>query len=64
MGTPLEATQFVGMDFDNPALDMQRIAEGFAARSETIENVRDITEVLGRALDHQGPTFLIVKREP
>ncbi|PNG26228.1 thiamine pyrophosphate-binding protein [Methylocella silvestris] len=64
MGTTIETTQFVGMDFNNPDLDMRRIAEGFGARTEKIENLRTIDEVLGRALAHRGPSFLIIDREP
>ena len=52
------------MDFNNPNLDMQRIAEGFGARSEKIEDLQSIGEVLGRALAHAGPSFLIIDREP
>jgi benzoylformate decarboxylase len=44
--TAIETTNFVGMDFANPDLDMQRIAEGFGARSEKIESARTIGEVL------------------
>ena len=40
MGTTIETTQFVGMDFDNPNLNMQGIAEGFGARIEKIETFR------------------------
>jgi len=64
MGTTLDATRFVGMDFDNPSLDMQRIAEGFGARTEKIDSLDRIGEVLGRALAHPGPNFLIIDREP
>ena len=64
MGTTIETTQFVGMDFDNPDVDMQRIAEGFGARAEKINNLQTIGEVLGRALAHSGPSFLIIDREP
>lgn len=64
MGTTIETTQFVGMDFNNPSLDMQRIAEGFGARTEKIDNLQTIGEVLGRALAHPGPSFLIIDREP
>jgi benzoylformate decarboxylase len=64
MGTTLDATRFVGMDFDNPSLDMQRIAEGFGARTEKIDSLDRIGEVLGRALAHPGPSFLIIDREP
>jgi benzoylformate decarboxylase len=64
MGTTLDATNFVGLDFDNPPLDMQRIAGGFGPRTEKIEDLGSIDEVLGRALAHAGPSFLIIDREP
>jgi benzoylformate decarboxylase len=64
MGTTIETTQFVGMDFDNPNLNMQGIAEGFGARTEKIKNLQTMEEVLRRAYAHQGPSFLIIDREP
>ena len=64
MGTTLETTRFVGMDFDNPSVDIQRIAESFGARTEKIDSLHAIGEVLGRALAHSGPSFLIIDREP
>ena len=64
MGTTIETTQFVGMDFDSPDLDMQRIAEGFGARTEKIESLQSISDVLQRALAYRGPSFLIINREP
>lgn len=64
MGTPIETTRFVGMDFDNPNLNMQGIAEGFGARVERIKTLQVIGEVLQRAHAHQGPSFLIIDREP
>jgi len=64
MGTTFETTKFVGLDFDNPNLNMQGIAEGFGARVETIENMHTVGEVLKRALAHKGPSFLIITREP
>lgn len=64
MGTPMETTSFVGMDFGNPELNLQGIAEGFGARTEKIKDLRTIGEVLGRALARRGPSFLIIDREP
>ena len=64
MGTTMETTQFVGMDFDNPNLNMQGIAEGFGARTEKIESLQSIGQVLQRAHAHQGPSFLVIDREP
>ena len=60
----IDATQFVGLDFDDPALDMKRIAEGFGARTERIEDLQSVGDILGRALAHSGPSFLIIGREP
>lgn len=64
MGTPMAATRFVGMDFNNPNLNLQSIAEGFGARTEKIEHLETIDQVFGRALAHSGPSFLIIDREP
>lgn len=64
MGTTVETTHFVGLDFGDPDVDLQRIAEGFGARSERISGVEAVGEVLARALAHRGPSFLIIDREP
>jgi benzoylformate decarboxylase len=64
MGTTMDTARFVGLDFDDPSLDMQHIAEGFGARTERIDFAVRIDEVLGRALGHDGPSFLIIDREP
>jgi benzoylformate decarboxylase len=63
METKMESTQFVGMDFTNPNLELRSIAQGFGARTETIESMETIGEVLSRALAHPGPSFLIIDRE-
>jgi benzoylformate decarboxylase len=64
MGTTIDTTRFVGMDFDDPKLDMQGIGSGFGARIDRIDKISAIDGVLGRALAHRGPSFLIVDREP
>jgi benzoylformate decarboxylase len=64
MGTTIETTRFVGMDFDNPNLNMRGIAEGFGARTEKIDKRETISDVLNRAFAHPGPSFLIIDREP
>jgi benzoylformate decarboxylase len=64
MGTTIETTRFVGMDFDNPNLDMQGIAAGFGARIGKIDKAVATGEVLARAQAHRGPSFLIIDREP
>ena len=64
MGTTIETTHFVGLDFNDPDVDLQRIAEGFGARSERISRLEAVGDVLARALAHRGPSFLIIDREP
>lgn len=64
MGTTMKATRFVGLDFNDPNLNLQTIAEGFGARTENIESLETVGEVLDRALAHRGPSFLIIDREP
>ena len=64
MGTTIETTQFVGLDFSDPNVDMEKIAEGFGARVETIDDLEAVGDALARALAHAGPSFLIIDREP
>ena len=64
MGTTMENTRFVGMDFTDPNVDVQRIAEGFGARTEKIEGLEGICDIVARALACAGPSFLIINREP
>jgi benzoylformate decarboxylase len=64
MGTTVESTHFVGLDFNDPNVDLQKIAEGFGARTEKISSREVVGEVLSRALGHAGPSFLIIDREP
>ena len=64
MGTTIETTHFVGMDFNDPNVDMQRIAEGLGARTEKLEDLEGTGGALERALSHSGPSFLIIDREP
>ncbi len=64
MGTTIETTHFVGLDFSDPNVDMRKIAEGFGARVETIADLPSVGGALSRALAHRGPSFLIIDREP
>lgn len=63
MGTTIETTHFVGLDFDNPDVDLQKIAEGFGARVETVTSPDTVEAMLKQAFAHSGPTFFIIKRE-
>jgi benzoylformate decarboxylase len=64
MGTTIETTRFVGMDFSDPNVDLQKIAVGFGARTERLSSLHAVSDALARALAHSGPSFLIIDREP
>jgi benzoylformate decarboxylase len=64
IGTTIDTTSFVGMDFTDPDVNMQGIAAALGARTETIDQPGAIGDILGRALAHAGPSFLIIDREP
>jgi benzoylformate decarboxylase len=64
IGTTIDTTRFVGMDFTDPDVNMQGIAAALGARTETIDQPGAIGDILGRALAHAGPSFLIIDREP
>lgn len=64
MGTAMETSNFVGMDFRDPDLRLEQIAAGFGARTEKIKDASSISGILDRSLAHNGPSFLIIDREP
>jgi hypothetical protein len=64
MGTALQTTHFVGLDFDDPDVDVLKIAEGLSARCGRIDNLAAIGEVLTQALAYAGPSFIVIDREP
>jgi benzoylformate decarboxylase len=64
MGTTIETTRFVGMDFSDPSLDMRAIATGLGAHAEKVNDAGSLGDLLGRALAYTGPSFLIMDREP
>ena len=55
MGTTIEDTKFVGMEFNDPDVDVQKIAQGLGARTDKIENQGAISDALARAFAHSGP---------
>lgn len=63
MKTNPETTHFVGLDFNDPNIDIEAIAEGFGARVETIGGADYVGDVLSRAFEHTGPSFLLIERE-
>jgi benzoylformate decarboxylase len=64
MGTTIETTRFVGMDFTHPDVDVQSIATGLGARTQKIDNLNAIANALTQALAHSGPSFIVIDREP
>jgi len=63
MGTTIETTKFVGMDFNDPDVDVQKIAQSLGARTDKITSQKAIGDTLTRAFAHTGPTFLVIDRE-
>ena len=64
MGGDFDKTHFVGLDFNDPPIDVRKIAERFGAKTAEIDDVAAIDGVLKDAFAHQGPTFIIINREP
>lgn len=64
MGTTIETTNFVGMDFRDPDINFEQIGAGFGARTEKVKDCGSIVEILHRSLAYRGPSFLIIDREP
>jgi benzoylformate decarboxylase len=64
MGSDFDTTRFVGLDFDNPALDLEAIMRGFGATTEQLSEPADVAEVVERALARPGPTVVFVDRRP
>ena len=58
--TQLETTQFIGMDLNDPQIDVLSIAKAFGAVTATVKKVEDVEGVLSEAFKHQGPTFITV----
>jgi benzoylformate decarboxylase len=64
LGTDFDTTRFVGLDFDDPALDLDAIMRGFGATTERLTAPADAPEVVANALARRGPTVVFVERRP
>jgi benzoylformate decarboxylase len=64
LGTDFDTTRFVGLDFDDPALDLDAIMRGFGATTERLIGVADVASAVARALARRGPTVVFVDRRP
>ena len=63
-GADFASTRFVGLDFDDPALDLDGIMRGFGATTERVDSTADIPALLAAARDRGGPTVLFIDRRP
>ena len=64
MGSDFDTTQFVGLDFDDPALDLEAIVRGFGAATEQLTDPGDASAVIARSVARRGPTVVFVERRP
>lgn len=58
--TEIDKTNFIGLDFDDPALNLGKIASGFGAKTVELNSLDEIKEAVASALSHQGPTFIMI----
>ncbi len=63
-GGSLDSTHFVGLDFDDPALDLEAIMRGFGAVTARATAVDDVAELVSAARQRPGPTVLFIERQP
>jgi len=63
MNVDYATTQFIGLDFNDPTLDLDAIVRGFGATTATPADADEVAEVMKRAKDHQGPTVVFINRE-
>ncbi len=61
-GVDFSTTNFIGLDFTDPKLDLAAIAAGFGARIDRCNLADNVREVLENALAHQGPTMIFMER--
>lgn len=63
MGTDFATTKFVGLDFNDPSLDLDGIMRGFGATAVSPVDADEVRTVMAQAKDRQGPTVIFVNRE-
>ncbi len=63
MNSEVDKTNFIGLDFDDPALNLEGIASGFGAKTVQLNALAEIKEAMASALGHQGPTFILIPGE-
>lgn len=63
MHTDFDKTKFVGLDFNDPALDLDAILRGFGAITATPADADEVTAAIREARDRRVPTVLFINRE-
>jgi benzoylformate decarboxylase len=63
-GGTFDTTRFVGLDFTDPALDLDAIMRGFGAVTEHPGSTDDVAAAMAAARDRTGPTVLFIERRP
>jgi benzoylformate decarboxylase len=63
MNTSFDQTSFVGLDFDDPAVDLESIASGYGARTAWLPDAAAVEREMKAAMNHAGPSFLFIERE-
>ncbi|MEB3354336.1 MAG: thiamine pyrophosphate-binding protein [Cyanobacteriota bacterium] len=63
LNTSFEEARFVGLDFNDPALDLESIARGYGARTGWLHDASTTQQEIQASLHHDGPSFLLIERE-
>lgn len=63
MDTDFATTKFVGLDFNDPALDLDSIMRGFGATTASPVDAEEAATVMAEAKNRPGPTVVFINRE-
>lgn len=63
MDTDFATTTFVGLDFIDPALDLDSIMRGFGAVTASPVDAEEAATVMAEAKNRPGPTVVFINRE-
>ena len=64
IGGTLDSTRFVGLYFDDPALDLDAIMGGFGAVTEHPGSSDEVVAAVAAARERSGPTVVFIERRP
>lgn len=63
-GGTFDSTRFVGLDFADPALDLDAIMRGFGAVTEHPGSNDEVAAAMTAARERPGPTVVFIERRP